>query len=188
MERIESGKYVELVYGVYEITDSGDEKLVYEVNEEEPEVIISGVTHGVIAPLERALQGLKQGDQFNVFVNAGEGYGDFNSDLVIELDKSMFGDDENIDDDLLVVGNTLPMLTSDGMQVLGKILEVGPNSVKMDFNHPVAGKNIRFKGTVKTVRDATQEELNAQQGCCGCHGHDHDHDHGDCSCGSHCHC
>lgn len=185
MEKVEPGKYVEIVYDVYEVTDNGEEILVYQVDENEPEKIISGVTHGVIAPLEKALQGLKAGDSFSAFVNAGEGYGDYEADKVIELEKSMFEVDGKFDEEMVSEGNTLPMMTADGFQILGKVVKVGDNTVTMDFNHPVAGKNIRFKGKVVTVRDATPEEINAQHGCgCGCHGHNHD----GCGCNEDCHC
>ncbi|MDE5744511.1 MAG: peptidylprolyl isomerase, partial [Paramuribaculum sp.] len=58
--------------------------------------------------------------------------------------------------------------------------EVTDTKVKMDFNHPLAGKDVRFKGKILTVRDATPEELQPAHGCgCGC-------DHG--SCGDDCGC
>ena len=55
----------------------------------------------------------------------------------------------------------------------------------MDFNHPLAGKSVRFDGTILAVRDATEEELHPAHGCgCGCH-----HDNcGDGDCGESCGC
>ena len=45
-------------------------------------------------------------------------------------------------------------------------------NVKMDFNHPLAGKDLYFKGKVLAVRDATDEELEKLHSskCGGCHG------------------
>ena len=63
----------------------------------------------------------------------------------------------------------------------------------MDFNHPLAGKTLNFKGEILTVRDATEKELKEglhgeylpQEECgCGC-GHHH-HGDGEC-CGHHDH-
>jgi len=45
------------------------------------------------------------------------------------------------------------------------VVDIGPESVKMDFNHPLAGMVMHFDGKVAEVRDATQEELD--------HGHVH---------------
>lgn len=188
MEKIEPGKYVELVYDLYEITPEGDEKLVHQVDEEDPEIIISGVTPGVIIPLEKALQGLKAGDKYNVFVNAEEAFGPYDPDQILELDRSLFEVDGKFDEDGIKVGAMVPMLTADGFRVSGKVLEMGPEKIKMDFNHPLAGKNVRFKGSVKTVRDATPEELAPAHGCgCGCHGDSCGDNCGD-SCGDHHHC
>jgi FKBP-type peptidyl-prolyl cis-trans isomerase SlyD len=52
-----------------------------------------------------------------------------------------------------------------GNPLQGKIVEVGDHFVKMDFNHPMAGQNLFFSGSVVGVREATKEELS--------HGHVH---------------
>ena len=63
----------------------------------------------------------------------------------------------------------LPMMTADGYRITGIVTEVTPTEVKMDFNHPLAGKDVRFKGKILAVRDATPEELQPRCGC-GCSG------------------
>lgn len=193
MEKIEPGKYIELVYDLYEVTDQGDEKLVHQVDIDDPEKVIIGVTPGMIQPLERALLGLGKNDKFNVFVNAGEAFGNFDPDQVLELDRSIFLVDGKFDEEGIVEGASVPMMTADGYRITGEVKKVGPEKITMDFNHPLAGKNVRFKGSVKTVRDATPEELQPQHGCgCGCHSngcndqegcnHDHHCGGGDCHC------
>lgn len=170
MEKIEPGKHVELVYDLYEITPEGDEKLVHQVATEDPEVIISGVTPGVIIPLEKALQGLQKGDSYNVFVNAEEAFGPYDPEQIVELDKSIFEIDGKFDEEGITLGAAVPMMTADGYRVTGIVKAISPDKIKMDFNHPLAGKNVRFKGSVLDVRDATPEELKPAHGCgCGCH-------------------
>ena len=71
MEKIEPGKYVEMVYDLYVVEPDG-EKLVHQVDAEAPEKIIFGVTRGVIVPLEKAIEGLTTGDAFDVKVSAAE--------------------------------------------------------------------------------------------------------------------
>ena len=80
------------------------------------------------------------------------------------------------------------MMTADGFRINGIVLDVTDDKVKMDFNHPLAGKDVRFKGKVTLVRDATPEELQPAQGCgCGCsHSDCGDHDHDGCGCGDGC--
>ena len=61
------------------------------------------------------------------------------------------------------------MMTADGYRINGVVKDVTDKEVVMDFNHPLAGKDVRFKGKVTLVRDATPEELQPAQGC-GCSG------------------
>ncbi len=194
MEKIEPGKHVSLVYDLYAIDDDGTQKLVHQSDPADPEQIIFGITQGVIQPLERALEGKQKGDEFNVVANSNEAFGAHDPDQVLELAKDMFEVEGKFDEEIVAVGKYVPMLTAEGFRVNGLVLEITPDKVKLDFNHPLAGKTIRFKGKVQEVRDATEEEIHiaTNPGGCGCgcdHDHcgeDHDcHDHG-CGC-DHCH-
>lgn len=69
----------------------------------------------------------------------------------------------------------------------GIIREVGEETVKMDFNHPMAGKTLNFDVEVVSVRDVTPEDLAPKGGCsCGC-GEQDCHCDGDCGEGECCH-
>lgn len=170
MEKIEPGKYVEMVYDLYAVEPSG-ETLVHQVEVEDPEKIIFGVTPGVIKPLEKAIEGLQAGDNFDIVVSAADGFGMHNPEDVATLDKEIFEIDGKFNSERVVPGAYIPMITADGFQINGKVIEITDKHVVMDFNHPMAGKDTRFKGTIKTVRDATEEELHPTHGgCCGgCH-------------------
>lgn len=194
MEKIEPGKYVEFAYSLYEVNSDGTENLVYETDvENAPEAIIFGVTQGVFVPLEKALEGLQAGDTYNVPVKAAEAFGEYDPERVVTLEKQIFEVDGKFDDERVTPGAMLPMLTADGMHLMGRVLEVTDKDVKMDFNHMLAGKDVRFEGKVLLVRDATPEELQPEHGCgcgcgdcgddCGC-GDDHHHC-GDDACGCH---
>ena len=166
MEKIQTGKYVELGYDLYEVNADG-EVLVHQTDIDDPERIVYGVTQGMIVPLEKAIEGLEPGGEFDVKVSASEGFGDYDLEQIAELDKSLFMVDGEFDDEIVKTGNYVPMMTADGFRINGKVLEVTDKSVRMDFNHPLAGKDIRFKGKILTVRDATPEELNPSCGCGG---------------------
>lgn len=184
-EKIVPGKYVELGYDLYQINPDGTETLVHQTDKDDPEKIVFGVTRGVIAPLEKALDGMEQDGDFDVVAKAEEAFGPYDADQIAELDKEVFLVDGKFDDEVIKVGALVPMMTQDGYRINGVVREVTDKKVKMDFNHPLAGKDIRFKGKVTLVRDATPEELQPVHGC-GC-GHDHcgeEHDH--CGCGDGC--
>lgn len=186
MEKIKTGKYVELGYDLYEVTPEG-EKLVHQTDVEDPEKIIFGVTQGVIRPLEQAIDGLEAGSLFDIVVKADEAFGPRDPEQIVTLPLDIFEIDGKVDKEVVKPGAVLPMMTADGFRINGIVTEVSDTDVKMDFNHPLAGKDVRFKGNIITVRDATPEELKPQTGCC-CGGGDCGE--GNCGegCGEGCNC
>lgn len=181
-ETIKPGKYVELVFDLYKINNDGSETLVHEVTDDAPECVVFGVTQGIIKPLETALEGLGAGDVYDVTAKPEEAFGHHNPEEVVELDREVFEIDGKFDEENIKKGVRLPMMTADGFRIEGLVVEVTPDYVKMDFNHQLVDCNVRIKGSVKTVRDVTEEDLRpAGCGSCGCHG-----DCGDGSCGEGC--
>ena len=93
--------------------------------------------------------------------------------------------DGKLAEDILFVGSQIPMANAQGQRMLGVVKEIGDDTVKMDFNHPMAGKTLNFDVEVVSVRDVTPEDL--QGGCsCGDCGDDCgggcDHGDGHCDC------
>ena len=168
MEKIEPGKYVELGYDLYQINEDGTETLVHQTSPDDPERIIFGVTRGVIEPLEHAIDGLEIGGKFDVKVEADKAFGPYDPEQVATLPKEVFEVDGKFDTEAVRPGAHLPMMTSDGFRITGLVNEVTENDVKMDFNHPLAGKDVRFKGGILAVREATEDEIKMQHGGCGC--------------------
>lgn len=170
METVKPGKYIAMTYDLYQVNPDGTETLVHQVDPADPEKIIFGVTRGMIVPLEQAIDGKQKGDKFNVTVKSEEAFGPVDPEQVATLEKEIFTVDGKFDADVIKVGAVVPMMTADGFRINGVVKEVTDNSVVMDFNHPLAGKDVRFDGEIVEVRDATPEELQPAQGCgCGCH-------------------
>ena len=145
------------------------ETLVHQTDLEDPEKIIFGVTRGMIRPLEEAIEGLEKGGKFDIVVKADEAFGPYDPEQIAALDKDIFMVDDKFDSEVIKPGAVLPMMTADGYKINGVVVEVTDDKVKMDFNHPLAGKDVRFKGEILAVRDATPEELKPASGCgCGC--------------------
>ncbi len=129
------------------------------------------------------------GDRFDFKVPAANAYGTVNEDMIVDLPQEIFKDVDAAD---MVVGHVLPMMDSIGRRLQGKILSIGAEEVRVDFNHPLAGKDLYFSGEVLDVRDATDEELEALHshkcgGCSGCGSEGGCGSHeGSCGCGG-CH-
>ena len=123
--------------------------------------------HGIgqtLPAFDDQLDGLSVGDTFSFTLSAEDGYGESSPNYVVEIPKNIF-EGPDVPDDILEIGATLPMQDQDGNPMDGVVLEIGDDTVTMDFNHPLAGEALGFSGTVLDIREATQEELD--------HGHVH---------------
>lgn len=144
---------------------------------------------GYLLPkFEEHIAGLGAGDKFQFTLSAADGYGEVIEEAIVDLPKATFVVNGEIEDGLLTVGNSIPMSTADGRHLLGLVLEVSDEVVKMDFNHPMAGKTLNFSGEIVEVREATDEDyFHGMQsdgcGCGECGGGDCDSNEGGCDCG-----
>ena len=98
------------------------------------------------------------------------------AEAIVDLPKNTFMVDGKLAEDILFAGSQVPMSDAQGNRMIGTIKEVGEETVKMDFNHPMAGKTLNFEVEVVSVRDVTPEDLQSAGGCsCGCDGGCGDH-------------
>ena len=185
----------------YELEVEG--QVVDKTTKEKPLDYIHG-TGSLLPKLEAHIEGMQAGDRFDITLAPADGYGEVDPQRIIDLPKAAFEVNGEVREDLLVPGNTIPMMNSMGGVIPGVVLEVSADSVKMDLNHQMAGKTLHFTGEIVSVREATEKEITEglhgeyvhSCGCggggChggGCHGGDcggdcggHD---GDCGCDSH---
>jgi len=70
---------------------------------------------------------------------------------IFDVPKDTFEVDGKIDEKMLKVGNFIPLTDNYGVKHLGKIIKVHADAVSFDFNHPLAGKDLRFKGRIVEV-------------------------------------
>ena len=187
---IELNKYTSITYTLK--ADNSNGRIIESVNVSKPVEFIFG--NGSLLPsFENKLKGLKAGDNYEFTIPCKEAYGEFHQERMVELQKTMFADNGVVNDQLLTVGNQVPMQDSQGNRLNGVVKEVKEELVVMDFNHPLAGQDLHFSGQVEAVRQATYDELNppAHQGCgCGSgdgscstdSNHEHHHDHDSCGC------
>ncbi|MBX3048229.1 MAG: peptidylprolyl isomerase [Anaerolineales bacterium] len=118
----------------------------------------------IISGLESQLDGMKVGESKTVSVSAEEGYGAVDEDAFDEVPLSEFPEDVTPEMDM-----ELELKDAEGNDLYGRIVAIGDESVTMDFNHPLAGKELHFEIKVVDVRPATAEEI----------AHGHVHSHGD---------
>lgn len=147
-----------------------DGEIIESVDDNRSEDFLFGVG-GLLPVFEQQINPLQAGDTFEFVVPAAEAYGVFEEESVIDLPKSAFFVEGELAEEVLFVGNLIPMADQMGNPLQGKVVEIGEEMVKMDFNHPLAGMDLHFKGTVVNSRAATAEEIqhghiHSDDGCC----------------------
>lgn len=146
--------------------DSADGRLIEETIGSTPLSFIFGIGQ-MIPGFESNLLGKYEGDKYSFLLAPGEAYGDLNIDAIVEVPIANFKNSEGIiDSDAIKAGAPIRMKNQDGKSFQGLVIESSDTSVKVDFNHPMAGQNLHFSGEVIAIRSATKEELD--------HGHVHD--------------
>ncbi len=159
---IENNKVVLCHYTLREGDAAG--QLIESTEGGEPLGYIHGV--GMMIPLfEQNLMGKKAGEEFAFGIAAADAYGEYDDEALAEIPKAAFNLEGVNPDDVFVEGEVLPLQDENGQAMQGIIVDVSETTVKIDFNHPMAGVNLYFIGHVDTVRDATAVELE--------HGHVH---------------
>jgi FKBP-type peptidyl-prolyl cis-trans isomerase SlyD len=171
IEMLEIGKYamVTLTYDLRVDDENGE--VVEQATEAQPLQFLYGA--GAMLPkFESQLAGLREGEPFTIKLSSNDAYGEVNEEAVVELPKHVFLVGGKFDDELIKIGNTVPMMSSNGQRLNGLVLEVNDEVVTMDFNHPLAGEDLYFAGKVMAVREASDEEvaqiLSGSGGGCGC--------------------
>lgn len=159
---VSENKVVSIIYQLRK--DNAEGEVVEELSKDNPLTFLYG--RGNLLPkFEENLAGLKEGDPFQFSLESNEAYGDVQENAIVDVPIDVFKVEGEIDRNLLQAGNTIPMLDREGRRLNGVVKHVGLESVKMDFNHPMAGNDLYFSGEVTCIRDANADELE--------HGHVH---------------
>ena len=172
METVEN-KYITVAYKLYTMED-GEKELFEETNAEHPFQFISGLGT-TLESFENQIIPLNKGDKFDFTIPANEAYGEYDEQHVIDLPKNIFEIDGRFDAERVKEGSVVPLMTSEGQQVNATVVEIKPDVVVVDLNHPLAGAALIFEGEVIETRPATNEEIQelvkmmSGNGCgCGC--------------------
>ena len=151
----------------YEVKEAGTTEVVDSNKGGQPLEFITGKSH-VIPGLEAQLVGMSEGESADIHVKAEDAYGELNPEAMQTLPKEQFDGVE------LEAGMMLYGQGEDGAQVQVIVKSFTDSEVTIDFNHPLAGKDLMFSVVVLSERDATEEEVacgmvGGDQGgsCCG---------------------
>lgn len=161
---VEKNKVVAIAYELH-VDDGENGKEFFEsVSKEKPFYFLFGAGN-ILPKLEEAITGKSAGDSFEVFIDYENGYGDYDESKKVIIPKANFKENGKKPKDILKVGKVIPMQDDQGNQLRGEIIKIDYKGVHMDFNSPLAGLDLYFKGEIVSIREAEQEEID--------HGHVH---------------
>lgn len=154
--KIKNGCIVELTY---QLKDE-DGAVVEQSSEAEPMSYLHG--YGEIPPgLEQKLAGVEAGAEFEVTLAPGEAFGDYDPEKILAVPRDQFPADAEI-----VPGDTITVSVADDDdpdaetgEMDTRVVEISPDAIVLDANHPYAGKQMTFDLRVLSVRAASEEEL-----------------------------
>jgi len=125
----------------------------------------------VIIGLEEAMVGMSVGDSKEVVIAPEKAYGQKDPEGVQSLPIEQFADVE------LKEGMSLYGQGENGETIQVVVKSFDDNMVELDFNHPLAGKELLFNVKVLSCREATEDEIaggqvggscQSSEGSCGC--------------------
>ena len=147
---VTDGKYVELTY---KVIDSKTEAILTMV--EFPIGYIHGVTEALAPQVTAELEGKVAGDVINVPIDCNKIYGPRDESLVF-IDHI-----DNVPEEYRQVGMSILMENEQGQTKSFLVTRVDEKSVTIDGNNPLCGRDVIFKLEILTVRDATEDEIEA---------------------------
>jgi FKBP-type peptidyl-prolyl cis-trans isomerase SlyD len=156
--KIQKNQVVSIAYELSVQNDESEFELIENVDAQQPYTFIYGAS-GLPAAFEDNIASLAEGDTFEFSLTPEQGYGEYDEEAVVEVEKDVFESDEVGMEELLQIGNIIPMSNDEGHTLQGQVVDITDEFVLMDFNHPLSGVGLHFKGAILSVRPATDEEL-----------------------------
>jgi len=118
----------------------------------------------IIPGLEEEMRGMKIGDSKDVVVQPKDGYGEFDDEAFMKVPRTDFPKEMPME-----VDTELTVRDEEGNSRYARVDSIEDDNVTLNFNHPLAGDELRFHVKVVALREPTEEELE--------HGHVHEEGH-----------
>ena len=147
---ITNGKYVELKY---KVIDAKTDSVLTEV--EYPLGYVHGVNEVLAPSVMQELEGKKAGETIEVPIDCNQLYGPRDESLVINENI------HNVPEEYREVGTSIVMENDKGQVKTFIVTRIAEDIITIDGNNPLCGREVICKLDILTVRDATDEEIQA---------------------------
>ncbi|MFH1506717.1 MAG: peptidylprolyl isomerase [archaeon] len=130
-----------------EYTGTLDDGTVFDSSERVGKPLEFEAGTGVVIPgFDKAIMGMKKGEEKEIVLKPEEAYGDRNPELIKKIPREQLPKEQEPKK-----GMILGLGTPDGRQIPAIITEVTDKEVSIDLNHPLAGKTLHFKVKVLDI-------------------------------------
>jgi peptidylprolyl isomerase len=119
---------------------------------------------GMLIPgFDAAVVGMEVGEKRHVEVPVTEAYGEVNPNAFVDVPKASFPNDFPFE-----AGTFVPLTNEQGGQFIGRLQEVNGDDVRVDLNHPMAGRDLEFAielvSIQATVAETTSDTTTTTEG------------------------
>lgn len=136
----------------YTLTVGGQ---VIDASGETPLEYLQGYNN-IIPGLERELNGMALGESKEVLVAPQDAYGDYDASAIFDIPRTQFPAGYRFE-----VGAPVRVRTDEGLATTAYIHSLEEQIVRLDLNHPLAGKELFFRARIVGLREGTLDELAA---------------------------
>ena len=126
-------------------TGTLDDGTVFDSSEGKEPIEFKVGEHKVIRGFEEGLVGMEKGEEKTIDIPVEKAYGPRREELVQEVPNTVFKEQKP------EKGQQIGLMTKEGRPLMATILEDGEEKVKLDLNHPLAGKALHFKVKIESV-------------------------------------
>ncbi len=109
----------------------------------------------VIPGFEQAVVGMEPGETKTEELSPEQAYGQHRKDMVMELDREQLPD--NLEPK---VGQQLQLRMQNGQEIPVVITDMGDETITIDANHPLAGKDLVFEIELVDIGEDSEEDGN----------------------------
>lgn len=143
----------------YTVTEQASGKVLQKIPADAPQEFLFG-NDLLLDIFEEMLTNKEDGEHFSFLASADQAYGPIDPSAIFDLPLETFANEDGIvEEEVVQVGHIFPMADNEGNRHYGKIIRKMVDRVTMDFNHPMAGKDLLFEGEIVHVRKAETNEI-----------------------------
>ncbi|MCW9024230.1 MAG: peptidylprolyl isomerase [Gammaproteobacteria bacterium] len=146
-QRVAKNKVVTFTYHIK------DESGAIQEQSDIPMSYLHGGDDRIFPAVMQAMEGKAEGDEVEVVLTPAEGFGEYNPEITY-IDKV-----DNVPPEFRQIGAEAEFRNENGETMNMTVVSMDNGEIKLDGNHPFAGKTMTFKVYIKVIRDAAEEEI-----------------------------